>query len=56
MKFGIERCAMLEMKSGKRHLTDGRNYQVKTKSELSEKRKPTNTWASWRLTPSNKWR
>ena len=23
MKFGIEKCAMLVMKSGKRHLTDG---------------------------------
>ena len=23
MEFGIEKCAMLEMKSGKRHLTDG---------------------------------
>ena len=32
------------------------NYQVKTKLERSKERKPTNTWASWRLTPSNKWR
>ena len=23
MKFGIEKCALLVMKSGKRHLTDG---------------------------------
>ena len=23
MEFGIEKCAMLVMKSGKRHLTDG---------------------------------
>ena len=23
MEFGIEKCAMLEMKSSKRHLTDG---------------------------------
>ena len=23
MEFGIEKCAMLEIKSGKRHLTDG---------------------------------
>ena len=22
----------------------------------SEKTKPTNTWASWKLTPSNKWK
>ena len=32
------------------------NYQVKTRLERSEKRKPTNTWASWRLISSNKWR
>ena len=41
MEFGIEKCAMLVMKSGKR-LTES-NYQIKTES--------TNTWASWRLTP-----
>ena len=23
MEFGVEKCAMLAMKSGKRHLTDG---------------------------------
>ena len=40
MEFGIEKCAMLVMKSGKR--------------QRSQKTKPTNTWASWRLTPSNK--
>ena len=27
IEFDIEECAMLVMKSGKRHLTDGRNYQ-----------------------------
>ncbi len=32
IEFGIEKCAMLVMKSGKRHLTD-----VKTKSERSQK-------------------
>ena len=39
-----------DMKSGKRHM----NYQITTELERSKKRKPTNTWASWRLTPSNK--
>ena len=42
MESGIEKCAMLTMKSGKRQL------------ERSKKMKPTNTWGSWRLTPSNK--
>ena len=31
MAFGIEKCAMLEMKSGKRHLPDGRNGAAKSK-------------------------
>ena len=38
MEFGIEKCAMLVMKSGKRW-----NYQITTKLERSEKMKPTNT-------------
>ena len=53
MEFGIEKCAMLVMKSGKRHLTEW-NYQIKTILERPEKRKRTNPWASWRMTPSNK--
>ena len=31
MEFGIEKCALLVMKSGKRHLTDGINYQNQDK-------------------------
>ena len=45
MEFGIEKCAMLVMKSGKRH-TEW-NYQIRTKLEHLEKMKPTNP-------PSNK--
>ena len=52
MKFGTEKCAMLVMKSGKRHLTEWNNH-IKTRLK---KRKPTNTSVSWRLTPSNKWK
>ena len=52
IEFGIEKCVMLVMKSGI-WLTEW-NYQVKTKTERSEKKKPTNTWASWRLTPLKK--
>ena len=56
MEFGIEKCTIFVMKSGKRHITDGKEYQIKTRLERSEKRKPTNSWASLRLTSSNKWR
>ena len=36
---------------------DGRNGNTKSRRlERSEKRKSTNIWASWKLTPSNKWR
>ena len=56
MEFGIEKCAMLVMKSGKRHWLMEWNYQITTKSERLEKMKPTNTWVSWRLTPPNKWK
>ena len=54
MEFGIDKYVMLVMKSSKRHLTEEWNYQINTRLEHSEKTKPTNTWASWRLTPSNK--
>ena len=54
MEFGRGKCATLVMKSGKRHMTDGMDYQITTELERSKKMKPTNTWGSWRLTPSNK--
>ena len=53
MEYGKEKRAMLVMKNGKQCLTDRMNYQIKTKLEHPEKRKRTNTWASWKLTPSN---
>ena len=43
MKFGSEKYGMLEMKSRKKHMTES-NFQIKKKSEPSEKRKTTNTW------------
>ena len=55
MEFGIEKYAMLVMKSGKRDITDGMERPNQDRLELSKKTKPTNTWTSWRLTPSNKW-
>ena len=58
MEFGIEKCVMLVIKSGKRHTTDGRELPNQDKIERSEKTTPTKTWESWRLTPSNrcKWK
>ena len=45
MEFGIGKCAMLIMKSMKRHITEGIEIpNQKKKKELSEKRKRTNTW------------
>ena len=34
MEFGIEKCAMLVMKSGKRHLTDGMEPPNKDKIRM----------------------
>ena len=42
MEFGREKCTMLEMKSGKRHMTEGMQPSNQEKLERSEKRKPTN--------------
>ena len=53
MKFVIEKCTMLVMKSGKRHLTDGMELPNQDKIRtLAE----NETWAFWRLIPSNKWK
>ena len=39
MEFGFEKCAMLVMKSGKRHLTDGMELRNQEKiSTLGEKK------------------
>ena len=54
MEFGIENVLMLVMKSGKRHMTDGMELPNQDKIRtLGEKE---TYLASWRLTPSNKWR
>ena len=54
MEFGIKILRHASNESGKRHLTNGIELQIKKKLERSEKRKPT--WESWKLTPSNKGR
>ena len=53
MEFGIEKCTLLVMKSGKRHLTDGIEQPNQDKIRtLAE----NETYKYWRLTPSNKWK
>ena len=49
MEFG-----MIVMKSGKRQRTDGIELPNREKIERSEKLKPTNTWESWKPSPSKK--
>ena len=56
IEFGIEKCTMQARKAGNDTWQKESNNQIKKKSERSEKRKPTNTWEYWKLTPSNKWR
>ena len=56
MEFGIEKCVMLVMKSRKRELTDGIELPNQDKIRRLAETKPTNTWVSWRLTPSDKWK
>ena len=56
IEFDQEKYVLLVMKSSKRHLTDGMEQRIQDKVRTLGEKKPTNTWASWRLTPSNKWR
>ena len=53
-EFGIEKCIMKVMKSGKRPLID--KMELENQPQRSEKRKPTNTRASRRLTLTKMWR
>ena len=56
MEFGIEKYAVLVMKSGKRHLMSGMELPNQEKLERSEKRKLINTWGYWKQKLSNKWK
>ena len=53
MEFGIEKCAMLVINSGKRNLIEGMEQTNKTREKETykylEKRKPTNTWRKGNL-------
>ena len=54
MEFGIEKHAMLVMKIGKRHMADGMELPNHDRIRTLEENETYNTWASWRLIPSNK--
>ena len=55
MEFGIEKYAMLIMRSGKQHEMEGIELpNQEKKSELLEKRKITFTWEYWKQTLSKK--
>ena len=56
MELVIEKCAVVLMKSGKRHLTSRMKLPKQDKIEHSKKTTPTPTLTSWRVTPSNEWR
>ena len=48
MEFGIEKYAMVIMKSRKGHMTEGIELPYQVKSEPLEKRKLINTWEYWK--------
>ena len=56
MEFGIKKCAILIMKSRKRHITDGMELPNQEKIRTIGEKETYKTWENWKLTPSNKWR
>ena len=46
MEFSIEKYAMLVMKNGKRHMTDGMELPNQDEIRTFRESKPRNTWAS----------
>ena len=54
MEFGIEKCDMLIMRSGKRQMTEEIEQPIINRSERSEEGKHS-TWEFWKRTPSSKW-
>ena len=53
MEFDLEKCAMLIMKSGKGHMTEGAQPPNQEKIRMLGKT-PTNSWKYWKRTPSDK--
>ena len=44
IEFGIEKCAMLIIKSGKQKIREGIELPHQEKIKMKEKKKLTNTW------------
>ena len=53
MEFDIEKCTMLVMKIGKRHIRERVELQNQVVIITLVGKEPTNTWEYWKLTPSN---
>ena len=56
MEFGIEKCTMLVMKSGKRYMREGIEQPKQEKTGPLGEKELTNNWEYWKLSLSNKWR
>ena len=54
MEFGIEKCFMLIMLSGKRHITEGIELAKQERIRMLEEKKITNTWEYWKWPPSKR--
>ena len=52
MKYSIEKCALLIIKSGKWHMTEVIELRNEKRSEYSEKKKLANVWVYWKRTPT----
>ena len=51
MEFGTEKCAILVMKTGKRHLTEGMELPNQVMIRTLEEKEPTNAREYRKLTP-----
>ena len=56
MEFGIGKCAMLVMKSGKRNMTEGVDLPNQVVIRTLGEKDAYNTWGYWKMTPSSKWK
>ena len=56
MEFAIEKCAVLIMKSGRQHRTEGMELPNQEKIRMLGKSKHSNTWEYWKRTPLNIWK
>ena len=53
LEFGIEKCAMLIIRSGKQHMMEGIEQTNEEKIRILGEKETYNTWEYWKWTPSN---